>query len=159
MYDSYDVAQVCANGHIANASVHDAPQFNQNYCDKCGERTITVCPSCSKSIRGRYRDLITLATYEAPSFCQYCGHPFPWTERALTAANEYVKELDSIEQEDRDRLIVSIQELTKDGPTSALAATRFKRLVDKAGLEAYQILREILVNVVSDTVRQTIFPQ
>jgi hypothetical protein len=34
---SYDIAQVCPNGHVANDSTQRDPEFNMEFCDKCGE--------------------------------------------------------------------------------------------------------------------------
>ena len=38
--EGFDVAQVCPNGHVTNSSFHNEPQFNVDYCTKCGEKTI-----------------------------------------------------------------------------------------------------------------------
>ncbi|MBK7867373.1 MAG: DUF2321 domain-containing protein [Ignavibacteriales bacterium] len=49
--EGYDVAQICLNGHCTNSSFKSFPEFNQDYCDKCGEQTITLCPACKSPIR------------------------------------------------------------------------------------------------------------
>lgn len=41
----YDAAQICMNGHVITRMFHDSPEFRQNFCDKCGEKTITTCPN------------------------------------------------------------------------------------------------------------------
>ena len=58
MFDTYresrepwqDTMQVCPNGHVINASFRKRPYLNKDFCDKCGEKTITNCPKCDKPI-------------------------------------------------------------------------------------------------------------
>jgi len=45
-FSSYGTAQVCLNGHLANLSYHDSPEFRQEFCNQCGARTVTQCQSC-----------------------------------------------------------------------------------------------------------------
>ncbi len=47
-----DTMQVCLSGHVINRSCHSSPLNSKEYCDKCGEKTITSCQSCGKSIPG-----------------------------------------------------------------------------------------------------------
>jgi hypothetical protein len=39
---------------MINSTARWSPQYNQDYCDKCGEKTITQCPGCNTPIRGMY---------------------------------------------------------------------------------------------------------
>ena len=41
----YDVRQVCLNGHEINCFAESKPRRNKDYCDRCGEPTITDCHS------------------------------------------------------------------------------------------------------------------
>src|SRR5450432_4188033 len=84
--DSYDVAQICMNGHVINSSSLDEPQFNQKFCARCGEETTTVCPACRFPIRGRYRNSMPL-NYTAPAFCINCGNSYPWLRAKKNAAH------------------------------------------------------------------------
>ena len=87
MYDSdgkyIDTMQVCMNGHVVNDSYHRSPESNQDYCEKCGEKTITECEDCRKSIPGRihYEGVVSLYFIKiAPDYCRYCNKPYPWNK-------------------------------------------------------------------------------
>ena len=78
-----DVMQVCLNGHVINAGVRKNPQRNQNFCDSCGEETITTCPKCDGAIPGDLQDTGVVIGFQpsAPEFCEHCGEAFPWTRK------------------------------------------------------------------------------
>ena len=78
-----DTMQVCLNGHVINDSFRKYPKGNKDFCDKCGEKTITNCPNseCNKPIPGDLQDtgVVTIGfSKPAPDFCESCGEPFPW---------------------------------------------------------------------------------
>ena len=78
-----DKMQVCLNGHRINDGFLGNSKYNKDYCDDCGEETITDCPNrgCGKPIPGRvYRSAISVS--RVPKFCQHCGEKFPWTRKA-----------------------------------------------------------------------------
>ena len=79
----YDVMQVCLNGHQITDNYNRYPEHRKDFCDKCGEKTITRCPKCNEPIRGDYHVEGVLAIKETPvpEFCHKCGAPYPWTER------------------------------------------------------------------------------
>lgn len=82
----YDTAQICMNGHVVTSSFHDMPEFNKKFCDKCGQATITECPSCQTEIQGHYRGSMSVKKSRAPAFCSGCGTPYPWTAASIEAA-------------------------------------------------------------------------
>ena len=155
--EGYDVAQICQNGHVANSSFIDFPQFNQNFCEKCGASTITKCQDCNAPIRGYYRGSMS-GGYDVPSFCINCGQPYPWTKSRLQAAHELAQEIDNISDEDRIVLQKSIDELAKDTPSTPVAVTRFKKIMVKAGQTTAGMFREILVDVLSEAAKKALFP-
>jgi hypothetical protein len=160
MDDSYyDVAQICLSGHVANSMARDYPTSNQPFCEKCGERTTTACPACNTNIRGHYHvpGVIGMFGYTAPAFCFKCGKPFPWTASALDAARELADILEGLSHEDRDELKKSLDDLVREGPRTAVEETRFKRVMRKAGAEGAGAMRSILTDIVSETVRKTLF--
>ena len=72
----YDVAQICMNGHIINERYKESPEHNQEFCDKCGEKTITKCENCGADIRGRYK-MPGIADFrpkqeKVPKYCYNC---------------------------------------------------------------------------------------
>jgi hypothetical protein len=156
----YDTAQVCLNGHPINASADTLPQHNQKFCEKCGEQTIMACPNCDSPIRGRYRSPAgpSLSLYAPPSFWHDCGHAYPWTVRRLKAARDLTHELERLNDNEREVLSKSLDDLIRDTPQTPLAATRFKRLVAKAGSGAAAAFRDILVDVLSETTKKLIWP-
>ncbi len=83
--DWYDVMQACLNGHVITDSLKMSPEFGQEYCDECGEKTISSCPKCSEDIQGEYHVEGVLAIDTTPKVprrnCKYCGSPFPWTQK------------------------------------------------------------------------------
>ncbi|MGE6365185.1 DUF2321 domain-containing protein [Bacillus paramycoides] len=161
--DGYDVAQICKNGHIVTISYASNPNHSQDYCDKCGEETLTACIKCDASIRGKYRvaGVTDLRKVEPklPRFCYKCGTAYPWTERALVAAKELAAEVEGLEPEELEKLNGSIDDLVKEGPQVIVATTRFKKLLKKAGDPAVtSALRDILVDVISESAKKAIWP-
>jgi hypothetical protein len=67
--DSYDTAQICMNGHVITRAFHDMPEFNKNFCDRCGQPTITQCAGCHTEIQGHYRGGMPSLHESAPAFC------------------------------------------------------------------------------------------
>jgi hypothetical protein len=160
MSDSYyDVAQVCINGHVVNSSARDYPDLNAPHCEKCGAKTITVCPACQTSIRGYYHvpGVLGVGGYTPPAFCYQCGTAFPWSATALQAAKELADELDSLNAEEREQLKQSLDQLVRTTPQTPVAEARFKRIMKKAGKEGVDAMRSVLTAILSETVRKTLF--
>ncbi len=94
----YDVMQVCLNGHVITDRLRMSPEFGQEYCDKCGEKTISSCPECGKDIQGEYHVEGVVAIDMTPRVprrnCKYCGNPFPWTQKEVEKEPaEHVREV------------------------------------------------------------------
>ena len=157
METGYDNAQVCLNGHPTNRNVEDYPDRSQPYCDKCGEKTITACQHCKSAIRGWYQGAPPIGNYVPPNFCHNCGKPYPWTESRLEAAAELAEEIEGLTDEERETVKKSLADLVKDTPRTTVAATRFKRLASRAGKETANAFRQLLVDIVSETARKTIW--
>lgn len=158
MGEGYDIAQVCLNGHPANSSFKDLPQFNQDYCEKCGERTITLCQKCNTPIRGYYKGHITVKPYKPPSYCYKCGNPFPWIKIKIQAAIEMLNVNNSLSKEDVEQAKECINDFIRDTPHTQVSASRFKRLMKNIGNEATSAIRDILIDVISETAKKLIWP-
>jgi len=158
--DSYDVAQICLNGHVINSSVNEYPQFNKKFCDKCGASTIANCPNCHAEIQGHYHGggVLSLADQKAPAFCPNCGEPYPWTKTKIQAAYDLARELENISDDDKEILTQSINEIVKDGPRTTLAAARFKKILSKTSKTIVYAFRDILVDIVSEAVKKSLWP-
>jgi len=160
MNNWYDTAQVCMNGHAINDSFKQHPTLNQNFCSKCGSKTITKCESCDAPIKGQYNVQGVTAigfTYHPPKFCHNCGEPYPWTRNNLKAAKELTEEIENLNEEEKKILKQSLDELVKDTPNSQVAALRFKKLMKKAGKTSANTLKKVLVNILSESVKKLIW--
>ena len=51
---TYDIAQICREGHVVNTMARDYPESNEAFCAKCGSATVTACDGCQAAIRGHY---------------------------------------------------------------------------------------------------------
>jgi hypothetical protein len=80
---SFDIQQVCLNGHQITPFYNASPELRKEFCDRCGEKTIYKCLSCDQPIRGNHNVTVGLFFSEipVPTNCDKCGKPFPWTER------------------------------------------------------------------------------
>lgn len=154
----YDIAQICENGHVINGWSTDSPEHNEMFCNKCGKPTITKCPECNAAIRGNVLDDFPNLHFKAPNYCINCGSPYPWIKSRLITANELVYELESINERDKAILMTSINDLVKETPSAPIAATKYKKIMEKVGTTTSSIFRDILVDVVSEVVKKSLFP-
>jgi len=101
--------------------------------------------------------VVGTAEFTPPAFCHACGKPYPWTEAALRAAQDLASELVSLSPEERQVLAGSLSDIIRDTPRTALAATRFKALVAKAGPAAAQAFKKIITEMATDVAKKIIF--
>lgn len=153
----FDVAQICLNGHVINRSHIEYPDYSKHFCDECGAITIISCPNCNKQIRGARRDDIDFERIPAPKFCEHCGLPFPWTEKRLKATKELLDDLDHLSNQEKEILEASIIELVKDSPATPLAISRFQKIVSKISPVAASILKELIIDILSDTAKRLLY--
>jgi hypothetical protein len=158
--DGYDVAQICLNGHVVNDCYRWQPQHNSDHCSLCGQKTITKCLKCKADIPGHYRAEGVISwsgSGPAPAFCHKCGSGYPWTESRLSAAREYVRELERLNDNEKGILERSLDDLVSDTPKTQLAAVRFKQYAAKAGHVAMEGLKAILIDVMAETAKKSIW--
>lgn len=158
MKEGYDVAQICLNGHVINESSKELPQFNKKFCDQCGNETITECSECKNPIRGYYwGGSMSLERMKAPLFCLNCGKPFEWTKRKLNAAKELASLSENFSETEIKDFKNSIEELTSNSPNVEVAKIKFKKFVTRAGTVIAQGLKDILIDIVSESVKKSIW--
>lgn len=150
---TYDVGLICKNGHVVNASAKSSPELNVEHCKRCGAPTIRKCPKCGTDIQGYYqaRGWVNTSGYSAPKFCHECGNPYPWTEEKMKAAKELTKEIDDLSEEERTLIEKSIDDIVKDTPRTKVATTKFKKIMSRAGSTVASELRELIVDIASET--------
>ncbi len=130
------------------------------FCRECGQPTLTRCENCGAAIRGDHSipDVVSFFAYSVPAFCHSCGHAYPWTAARLQAARDLAQEAEGLSPEEREVLTESLDDLVRDSPNTPVAASRFRRVVAKAGQAAAQGFRSILVDVVSETAKKMLWP-
>lgn len=156
---AFEPAQICLNGHLITSTAETSRHRTADRCTKCGAETILACPDCGTLIRGRWRQSMVIGvTFPIPAFCHTCGEPYPWTQAKIRAAKELAQLVDS-SPDDKKLLEASIDELVRDTPGATVAAVRFKGMVAKAGKTFADGFRDILVDVLSEAVKKTIWPE
>ena len=156
----YDTAQVCLNGHCINDSAKKYPAHNKNYCDICGEKTITQCYECKTDIRGDYiADFAIIGgehNYTPPNFCYNCGKPFPWLERKMKAAVEMVELEEILNAEEINNLKDYTKDITTDTPNAQVSAKRINILLRKIKTNSVPAIRALFVDIASETAKRII---
>lgn len=154
--EGYDLGLVCQNGHPINAYAESQPENNRDFCEECGEEAISACPSCSTEIPGESTvgGVFSQEPYEPPNFCGSCGEPYPWTQRRIEAAREMAQEMEGLDEEERQQLEESIEDLVRDTPRTKLAAQRVKTLLGKARGEIPSMFKETLLKVATSQAKE-----
>ena len=156
---SYDTAQLCLNGHLITESASFI-QHRQDFCDKCGAKTIMECQNCNSKIRGHYSvpGVISFgSTYERPNNCYNCGQLYPWTEEIIEVADELISVADGVSEDEQQKAKASLLDLLNETPRLQLAQIQFKNFIQKAGPELSNALRDITVDILSETVKKSIW--
>ena len=153
MPSRYHVAQICENGHCINAFYDDHSSENQAFCERCGARTIIECPSCHTKIRG-YKDIGLPYQYVVPAYCYQCGAPFPWTQSAIEAAAELIREDEQLAPENQTALVASLPDIITETPKSQLAAVHLKKALAAAGKFTADGLRQFAIDFGCELVKK-----
>ena len=152
----FEYATICLNGH----EISGTKANSQPYCEDCGARTISYCQYCGEPIHGHYRaDGIARIgfKYIKPYYCWHCGEPYPWTEKILKNAVEILSLDETLNERDKEMIKASIPNLIVETPDSPIAVAKYKKGVAKAEEFVKESLRQLLVDVVSETIRRTLF--
>ena len=134
------------------------PQFRKSYCEDCGAPAIYACEKCGWPIAGisEHAWMAGGGPYRRPRYCGECGTALPWTETALKTAKEFTDNLEELSPEEKIALKQSLDDLTTDTPRTPVAASRFKKLVDKVGPAAGGVLKKAIETVVSEAAKKSI---
>jgi hypothetical protein len=132
----------CLNGHNI-ATVKLTAESPRPFCTDCGKGVISACQNCQEPVDPTIK-------MKRPAHCGGCGKPFPWTETAIQAANEYTDEIEELSPEDKVALKETFPDLATDTPRTPLAMKRFKRILSGAGSMAQEVVTKILTDVMTD---------
>ena len=151
----YTNATICLKGHVSSSS-------NANYrkfCKECGEYTISNCSNCQSAIQGYYYVPGFLDAYDcdAPNYCHECGNAYPWTEKILNNAIELVSLDEQLSEEHRSIIKNAIPDLIIDSPTTPVAQAKYKKYMSQATDYVQESARNLLIDVVSETVKKSLF--
>ncbi len=136
----------CCNGHITR-SRHDARNETVAYCQQCGERNLSGCPSC----HFRFEPTQFGSTPKRPGYCRNCGQPYQWTTSGLEAAKE-VAARQHLSDMDRTELPRIIEGLVKETPQTELYVFRMKEILQKFTPEGVEAFKAISYNLVSSVI-------
>ena len=148
MSGNYDIQQVCENGHQVIGCYSIRAEKRQDFCQKCGARTIIACPTCKKEIQG---DRIqtdwggnwnSIESADVPSFCRNCGEPYPWTKNKIMTAVQTFVEFGNLDENEKKTIEEDISNIARDVPQTELSARRLNRIWKKCGNVGYELIME-----------------
>lgn len=151
---------ICLNGHMITDN-EDIDAITTGFCPTCGEKLISKCPICKNYIPGETTSddfvFVGFPSEPVPNYCAHCGNAYPWTKRAIDSAKELINFSKKLNDKEKQQLAESIPDLISDTPRTKIAIVKFKLLSKKAGSTIASGLHDILVDVVSETVKKTLF--
>ena len=154
----YRNATICLNGHVISSSKANEEAF----CSQCGTETYSVCPHCQTPIRGSYyvEGVVFLgkSDYTKPYYCHNCGAPYPWTQKILDNAVELLSLDDELDSSSKELIKNAIPNLIVDTPTTPIAIAKYRKGIANAGQIVKESLRQLLIDVISETAKKTLFP-
>ncbi len=144
----YHTAQVCLNGHMINDSSDSYPEINQNFCVKCGAKTITCCPSCNAPMRGDYDSDFPVIGYTTPvrSYCHNCGKPYPWTQSAIESTTLIIQEEEELSDQLKLSIVESLPDIISETPRTNLATVRVRKCFSSAGRFTSDAIRQFVID-------------
>lgn len=154
---------VCLNGHQYSSTL-DWGQSGSGFCETCGAELISSCTNCNYPIAGNFdgsgdswMDLTWISRQvPIPSYCNHCGHPYPWTQSTIESAQELI-EMSDLEQSDKDKFKETIPDILTDTPKTKVAAQKFNIYVKIVGSSLGSALRDVLVDIASETAKKAIW--
>lgn len=167
MSGNYDVQQVCENGHQITGCCTIHPEQQKKFCQECGAATISACPSCSEGIQGdpiEFRQswadagrggskMVSGRPVDVPSHCHNCGKPYPWTQSKVMTAIQIFAEFGNLDDEEKKTIENDITNVAKDIPQAELSAMRIKRIWEKYGRIAYNVIMEFASKTAAEVLK------
>ncbi len=75
----------------------------------------------------------------------------------LQAVQELTLETEELDQE-KEKLINSLPDLVSDTPKTTVAATRWRKALEKIGEQSASIFKELLIEIASESAKKLLFP-
>ncbi len=152
----YTSAEVCLNGHIINVPAKNLSQF----CHECGKDIIRKCPKCESPIKGNYVDnneILNSKFFKLPKYCDSCGTPYPWIQSKIDAVESVLKDTKKLNQKEKQEFENYIPDLIINTPKTEIASLKAKNLMEKVGPVLSDMLKNILIDIVLEVVKKTIW--
>ena len=153
----YKTASICLNGHIISSHSEQVG----SYCPFCGEKVTESCSHCGATLHGYEMNsgyTIVNRNNQKEYYCYNYGKPYPWTERIIQSAIELLSMDEELPTEVKELIKSSIPDLIVDTPKSPVAVTYYNKWIPKANKMIRDALYQLLVDVVSETVKLSLFP-
>ena len=151
---------ICKKGHQISFW-YKLNSETERYCERCGESTISCCQSCGFPIHGYcYPDGVITSgpkTFPIPSYCRNCSNPYPWTELILNNAIELVSLDDELPEDTKNIIKDALPDLIVETHSTPLATAKYKKFIPEATKYVQDGLRNLLVDVASETVKKAIW--
>lgn len=157
----FDIAQICINGHVVNSTYRADPEYNKNFCDTCGAKTIIQCQSCNAAIKGEHYTpgVLSMGGYYKPAFCDSCGSAYPWVQGAKDASFQLIDFADTLTDIEKNDFKNCIADLMTQSPKTIVAQVKFVKYSTKAGADIASGLKSTLEDVVAETVKKSIWKE
>lgn len=145
---AYYNATICNNGHIISVREANATKF----CEKCGSKTFSFCPSCNAPIKGDYICTEIISLYKPTLkeyYCYECGEPYPWTQNVLSRISDILSYDEKIELTDKAKEIIkdALPLLITDSIETDYAVSKFKMVLKNASSETMKLLSDLVRGV------------
>jgi hypothetical protein len=121
---------------------------------------MTHCPNCRVGIRGDYHveEVFVLnAHYTPPAYCFNCGNPFEWTKRKIAGAVDLLEIGADVTPVELQQFRTDLTDATRDTPKTQVASLRIRNLMAKVGTSVAGGVREIVIDLVSETAKKIIW--
>ncbi|ODJ51787.1 hypothetical protein BFR40_07240 [Brochothrix thermosphacta] len=151
---------VCLNGH-QKTDRYEFATDPKEFCMDCGKKLISTCQSCRSPIEGNFHvsGILVLSnrTEKVPKYCSNCSLPYPWTSSLLNNAAELLALDASLSIDEKELITDALPDLLIDTPATQVAMAKYKIVVSKATKVVKDSLYNLLIDVVSETVKKTLF--
>lgn len=150
----YHPVTFCKRGHLTSLdSLDETP-----YCEQCGAENISKCTNCESPIRGSKISYQYYFGYSEPSYCYNCSKPYPWTQEVIENAIELISLDDQIDENSKTIIKNTFPDLIVETPSTPVATAKFKKFSSGATNYIKDGLRDLLIDVVSDTAKKILWP-